>query len=114
MVIDFDRIPAQNLAHFKGGEGEVIAHMHTDAMGKIARLTLPVGASIGLHTHDTSAEVMYFLSGQGIILEDNAPNGDPLPVSAGMCCYCPKEHTHSLINNGTEPLTLLAVIPELG
>ncbi len=114
MVIDFDSIPTQHMAHFKGGEGEVLAHMYTDEMGKISRLTLPAGASIGLHTHETNAEIMYFISGRGIILEDDAPNGEPLSVSEGMCCYCPKGQTHSLINNGTEPLTLLAVIPELG
>ncbi len=114
MIIDFDQIPVQPIAHFKGGEGEVLTRMHTDEMGKIGRLTLPAGTSIGLHTHETSAEVMYFLSGHGIILEDGAPNGEPIAVSAGMCCYCPKGQSHSLINNGTEPLTLLVVVPELG
>ena len=114
MVIDFDHLPLQHLARFKGGEGEILGRMYTDDMGKIVRLTLPAGASIGLHTHDTSAEIMYFLSGTGIILADDLPDGDPLQVTPGMCCYCPRGESHSLINNGTEPLTLLAVIPELG
>ena len=80
MVMNFDNIPLQHIPHFKGGEGEVLARIHTDEMGKIVHLTLPPGASIGLHTHDTSAEVVYFLSGHGIVLEDDAPNGDPISV----------------------------------
>ena len=112
MTIDFDKLPEQLIPHFKGGEGTVQARMHIDAMGKIARLTLPAGASIGLHTHETSAEMIYVLSGSGIVLEDNADN--PAPMVPGTCHYCPQGHTHSLINNGTEPLVVLAVIPELG
>ena len=112
MTIDFDKLPEQLMDHFKGGEGTVQARMYMDAMGKIARLTLPAGASIGLHTHETSAEMIYVLSGSGIVLEDNAD--DPAPMVPGTCHYCPQGHTHSLINNGTEPLVVLAVIPELG
>ncbi len=111
MIMNFDSIPLQHLPHFKGGEGEVLANMYTDAMGKIARLTLPVGASIGMHTHTGNAEIMYLLSGSGTLLEnDDAPKA----VSAGMCCYCPQGQQHSLVNTGSEPLVLLAVIPELG
>ena len=53
-----------------------------------------------------------YLAGSGIVLEDNAD--DPAPMVPGTCHYCPQGHTHSLINNGTEPLVVLAVIPELG
>ena len=33
-------------------------------------------------------------------------------VSAGGCHYCPKGHTHSMINNGEEDVIFFAVIPE--
>ena len=114
MVMNFDNIPLQRIPHFKGDEGEVLARMHTDEMGKIVHLTLPAGASIGLHTHDTSAEVVYVIAGRGIVLEDEAPNGDPIVVEAGTVTYCPKGHSHSLINNSDADLVVLGVIPELG
>ena len=114
MVMNFDNIPLQRIPHFKGGEGEVLARMHTDEMGKIVHLTLPAGASIGLHTHDTSAEVVYVIAGRGIVLEDEPPNGDPSVVEAGTVTYCPKGHSHSLINNSDADLVVLGVIPELG
>lgn len=108
MIMNFDSSPLQHLAHFKGGEGEVLANMHDDEMGKIARLELPAGASIGLHTHTGNAEIMYLISGSGMVLEnDEAPKA----VHAGMVLYCPEGQSHSLVNNGSEPLVLLAVIP---
>lgn len=33
-------------------------------------------------------------------------------VTAGGCHYCPKGHSHSLVNNGSEDVVFFAVIPE--
>ncbi len=33
-------------------------------------------------------------------------------VTAGGCHYCPKGHSHSLVNNGTEDVVFFAVVPE--
>ena len=33
-------------------------------------------------------------------------------LEAGDCHYCPKGHTHSLINVGKEDLVFFAVVPE--
>ena len=110
MIMDFSAMPLQHAAHFRGGEGEVLIRMYNDQMGKISRLELPAGASIGMHTHTTNCEVMVIVSGHGLLL-DGSESGKP--VSAGMCCYCPQGESHSLINNGTEPLVLMAVMPDL-
>lgn len=107
MTLDFENMPLQDLPHFKGGEGIAQGKMYVDDMGKIALLILPVGATIGVHAHDDSAEIIRFLSGTGIMIDDGAE----LPITPGMCHYCPKGHSHGIINNGTEPLTMWAVIP---
>ncbi len=65
------------------------------------------GASIGLHTHETSSEIIYILQGSGKVLYD----GEYEPVRTGTCHYCPKGHAHSLINDGNEDLTFFAVVP---
>ena len=109
MLLNFDQMPITTLAQFKGGDGVIEGRIHTDAMCKILRLTLPVGASIGLHTHDTSCEMVYILSGNGTCLDDGAE----ISISAGDCHYCPKGHSHSIRNTGTEPLVLLGIVPEL-
>ena len=107
MRIDFDAMEETIIPHMRGGEKEVAARMYTDELGKIMRGRLIPGASIGLHTHEDSSEFIYLLSGRGKVLgagvyEDLAPGG---------CRYCPKGHTHSLINDGTEPLEFFAVVP---
>ena len=107
MLLDIFNIPAKAIAGFKGGEGEALVRMHQDEMGKVAQITLPVGASIGYHTHEDSYEVIYVLSGSGTCYD-----GDQVyPVSAGMVQYCPQHEGHSIVNTGTEDLRLLGVIP---
>ena len=44
MMLDFDKLDAQVVSHFKGGQGE--SHVRTavqDGMGRILTLTLPAG-----------------------------------------------------------------------
>lgn len=65
MTLDFDRMPSLVQPRFKGGQGEAETRIFQDDMGKILRLTLQSGSSIGLHTHEDSCEIMYFLSGTG-------------------------------------------------
>ena len=107
MLLDIFNMPAKPVAGFKGGEGEAQVRIHQDDMGKVAQITLPVGASIGYHTHDDSYEVIYVLSGCGTCYD-----GDQVyPVSAGMVQYCPQFDGHSIVNTGVEDLRLLGIIP---
>ena len=107
MLLDIFNMAPKAMANFKGGEGEALVRMHNDALGKVAQITLPVGASIGYHTHEDSYEVIYVLSGCGTCYD-----GDQVyPVSAGMVQYCPQFAGHSIVNTGTEDLRLLGIIP---
>jgi len=111
MLIEFDKMETAVIPHMRGGEKQVSAKMYTDELGKIMRGRLIPGATIGMHTHDTSSEIIYILSGKGKILYD----GGSEPLEAGSCHYCPKGHTHSLMNDspeGGEDLCFFAVIPE--
>ncbi len=111
MLINFDQLPENVVPHMRGGEGQFVNHMHTDENNKIMHGLLAPGCSIGLHTHDTSSEIIYILSGTGKVLCD----GEYEPLSAGSVHYCPKGHEHSLINDSSEGnLVFLAVIPEHG
>ena len=111
MLIEFDKIEPQIIPHMRGGEKEVQARMYTDPQNKIMRGRLLPGASIGMHTHETSSEIIYILSGKGKILYD----GGCEPLEPGSCHYCPKGHAHSLINDspeGGEDLRFFAVVTE--
>ena len=111
MLIEFDKMEPQIIPHMRGGEKEVQARMYTDPQNKIMRGRLIPGASIGMHTHETSSEIIYVLSGKGKILYD----GGCEPLEPGSCHYCPKGHAHSLMNDspeGGEDLRFFAVVPE--
>ena len=110
MIIDFPNMNVQSLPNFKGGEKEFSVQMFDDGTCKIMHGILIPGASIGLHTHDTSAEILFVIAGNGTLLDD----GEQKPIRAGQCAYCPKGHNHSLINtNETTDLEFYATVPEL-
>ena len=110
MILDFHSLSPAVVPHFKGGEGEAqVRTAVSDGMGRILTLTLPVGSSIGLHTHTGNCEVIYILSGSGQCIDDDTQ----YPVAAGMCHYCPEGHAHSIVNTGDAPLELLGVLPNV-
>ena len=108
MVIDFKNEQAQEFSNFKGGEKSLLAKMFFDGKNRILHGVLESGATIGLHTHETNSEIIYFLSGRGKVLYD----GKYETVEQGMCHYCPKGHSHSLINDSESDLVFFAVVPE--
>ena len=113
MIIRFDEMNLSVLPHFKGGEKELRANMFFDGTNRAFRGTLVPGATIGMHTHEDSCEIIFILSGNGTIVEKK-PGTDQVteqPVSAGDCLYCPKGHSHSLQNlNGSEDLVFYAAV----
>jgi mannose-6-phosphate isomerase-like protein (cupin superfamily) len=109
VLIDFGAIRETVIGNFYGGEKETAAKMFSDGLNNRVMLgRLPPGASIGLHSHEKSSEAVYILQGTGKALYD----GEEEALSAGVCHYCPKHHSHSLINNGGEDLLFFAVVAE--
>lgn len=110
MKIEFDKMEETKIPKFKGGEGEIIAKMYVDNLGKIMHGRLEPGSSIGMHSHETNSEIIYILEGKGKVLYDDTEES----LSIGECHYCPKGHAHSLMNDGNEDLVFFAVVPEQG
>lgn len=108
MILNFDSIPETVLTGFKGGEGNTAAHMFADSLCRIMRGRLESGASIGLHTHEDSCEIVYCFSGSGKAICDGVEER----ISAGVCHYCPKGHSHTVINDGAEEMQFLAIVPQ--
>ena len=114
MKLNFNTIEESILPNFKGGEKEFAANMFFDGTNRIFKGKLIPGASIGMHTHDDSCEVIFILEGQGTILEQDMGSEEfvKLPVVAGDCLYCKKGNSHSLQNTSSEgDLVFYAVVP---
>lgn len=115
MILDFNKMGLTVLPNFKGGEKELSANMFFDGTNRIFKGRLIPGATIGMHTHDDSCEVIFILEGKGCIVErePGAEAETVSPVSEGDCLYCPKGYTHSLQNTSTEgDLVFYAVVPK--
>ena len=108
MIINFNEMEEVELKAFKGGMYALNAKMYTDAYNKILRGRLIPGASVGMHVHDTSAEIIFIVSGQAKSICD----GKEELLFAGDCHYCPKGSEHCLINVGAEDLVFHAVVPQ--
>ena len=109
MVIDFNSIETTANPHFKGGEGEVLIQTAVaDGKVKLMRITIPVGASIGLHPHYGNSEEILVLQGKGHFMTD----GIREDICAGQAHYCEEGETHSFVNDGDEPVVFFAVVPD--
>lgn len=108
MVINFHEIKETELQAFYGGDGALVANIFLDEKNKILRGKLIPGATIGLHRHETSAEIIFIISGQGKAICDGVEE----LLSEGDCHYCPKGSEHCLMNHGEENLYFYAVIPQ--
>ena len=100
-----------------GGEGALLGQFaytrkqtnEKDAFREIGWLTLPPGASIGLHKHDNNEDVYIIISGQGIFTDSN---GKETEVKAGDITIARPGQSHALKNAGEEPLVFLDLIAQ--
>lgn len=107
-MIDFKNMPETVMSEFKGGKGELIAKMFFDGVNRIFEGRLTPGSSIGLHRHEGTSEMMFFLSGSGKAVL----NGVEELLGAGDCHYCPEGSEHTLMNIGETDLVFYAVVPK--
>ena len=113
MIIDFSKMDVTVLPNFKGGEKELAANMFFDGTARIFKGRLIPGATIGMHTHDDTCEVIFVLEGKGTIIESSPESDEQTvsPVSSGDCLYCSVGHSHSLQNTSSEgDLVFYAVV----
>jgi oxalate decarboxylase/phosphoglucose isomerase-like protein (cupin superfamily) len=89
MIIRPEDIETGRLENFKGGEKHLEARMFFDGTNRIlTRARLIPGASIGMHTHEDSCEVIFILEGKGTILEKE-PTAETESVSPSWCIILP-------------------------
>lgn len=99
-------------ARMRGGDGAVTVKHYfkpeemTAKSRLCAHLTVPPGASIGLHAHEREDEVYIVLQGSGIVEE----GAEPRRVSAGDAVLTGNGASHAIRNDGIVPLEMVAVI----
>ena len=96
----------------RGGKGSVeMTHifMQDEMIGRsrlVAKITINPGSSIGMHEHAGEEEIYYITGGKGIVND----NGTVKEVTVGDAILTGNGASHSIENNGEEPLEFIAVI----
>ena len=108
MKIELEQFTQSRFEHFKGGEGCLIAAMFNDDLNRLILGTLTPGSSIGMHTHDTSSEIILVKAGTPKFILD----GTEERLAPGQVHYCPKGGTHTMINDTEENVEFFAVVPQ--
>lgn len=99
-------------SEMRGGKGSIaLEHLLNESgtFGKtrmMAKLTFPVGASIGPHPHEPEAEAYIILSGEATVTE----NGVQYKLGPGDCAFTGNGDTHAIENTGSEELVIYAII----
>lgn len=105
-------MPVEKRPHMRGGEGIIALQAafsprdHASPVRLFSRITIPAGGSIGYHIHEQEAEFFYVLSGEGM-MDDN---GTPAAIAAGDATVTRDGEGHGVVNTGSGPLELPAVI----
>lgn len=106
MIIDFKKLEETSTPAFKGGLGAFDCAAFIDDTHRIMRGHLAPGSSIGFHSHDETSEILFIHKGEGHVIED----GETKAIKEGMCNFCPKGKSHSLINDGISDMIFFAVV----
>lgn len=109
MHLNFKDFEVTVMKNMRGGKNEVYIRKSPyvlDNMKMYAQITIPSGASIGMHSHEEDEEVITVISGKGVL----KINEDSYEIKKGDISLTKKGHFHSIENNEEEDLVLLAVI----
>jgi mannose-6-phosphate isomerase-like protein (cupin superfamily) len=102
-----------NFASVRGGIGNAEIHKILNSTEELYgkgrlfnHMILPPGCSVGEHRHEGDNEIYYILKGNGSYND----NGNAVRLYPGDTAVCNNGECHGLVNDGDEPLELIALI----
>ena len=107
MLLDLKNIEVTEVPNMLGGDGTTLLNRYMDDAGKIMFATLKPGCSIGMHTHSTSYEVCYCLSGNAKFVNGD---GSEERMAPGLVHYCPFGQAHTCINDTDKDYVMYCVV----
>lgn len=111
MVTRSENCPIRE-ANVQNGKGLIHMKDLTDREGlyghgrMFSHVTINPGCSIGYHPHHHETEFYYILKGEGVFND----NGEEVLVHPGDICATGFDQFHSLENQSSEPLEMIALI----
>lgn len=112
MVKKFNSFSPELRENMRGGDGtvEVTGFVSAEELNNKGRLfgtiRLKPGCGIGYHVHENDSELFYIVKGTAVYDD----NGTKTVVTAGDVTLTPAGTGHSIKNEGTEDVELVALI----
>lgn len=112
MIKKSDSFQADLRENMRGGDGivEVTGFVSPEELNNKGRLfgkiTLKPGCSIGYHVHESDSELFYIIKGTAVYDD----NGQKVTVSQGDVTITPAGTGHSIKNESSEDVELIALI----
>jgi mannose-6-phosphate isomerase-like protein (cupin superfamily) len=113
--MSLDRSVLSNVDSFHGGKGTA---QYRRALGPavfatpwafVDHIVLPAGASIGAHSYRGIAQFYYVMTGEGTVSLITRGQQETAAIRTGDAVPIQLSEVHSIENNGTQPLELMAV-----
>ena len=112
MIKQKDQLTTTTVSNVRGGQGDLLradifsADEMLDKVSLCAVMTIPHGSSVGLHPHETDAEIYYILSGT-LRMTDNGITKD---LVAGDTIFTGGGTSHGYENVSGADASVLSII----
>jgi len=111
MIVQYENLEEVVRPNLKNGVGNINIkeYIHKDNMTNcrlVCEQAIPIGGSIGRHTHIRETEYYIITKGKGKVIEKTGEYA----VSPGDLVMTGHREMHSIENTGNEPLIMIAMI----
>ena len=111
MIVKYEDTQEVIRANLKRGIGNISIreYVHKDKMTNcrlVCEQTIPIGGSIGKHTHIHETEFYIITKGKGMVIDRSGSHS----VGPGDLIMTGHKEMHSINNSGNEELVMIAII----
>jgi quercetin dioxygenase-like cupin family protein len=104
-IVDLESTQWEPHPRFPGILMKTLLTTADNAFANVNLVLIPPGCEVGWHHHSMQMETVFLLQGQSTLTIDKSEQ----PLHAGQIVAIPLGAEHTLRNNGTQPVEIMAI-----